>query len=236
MGIFCWANQVSAAPAFAPTDLGTNTRLWLRSGGTRYQDTARTSLVTASAQNVKSWTDSGAVGLHPSENTNPPVEPAGRDGAMYNGARLLVTPALGAFAADFFVGVVFTATTLASGYVRILERGASGAGVYLGTVSGNDLTAFVEGTMSSIVSCSTGAKHWAAITRVGTTAKLYLDSATAVDTWSVAGAAIGDLPTVVGASDGGGGPAFDGKIHEVVVVKSVSAGDITNLLAYLATV
>lgn len=240
-GVARGARSIPETPApvvaFSPTDLGTNLRNNPRKGNTRHQDSARTTLVTASGQPVGGWTDSASVALHPLQSSAGarPLEAAGRDGAVFDGAKFLVTPNLGAFAADFFVGMVLTPATLAAGYVRFLERVGSGGGVYLGTASGLDLVAFVNGTPSTAVAFNAGVKHWIALARIGTTARLYVDSATAAQTWSVSSAAIPDAPTIIGGPDGSGA-LYDGIIHEYVIAKDVTGGDVTNLLAYMATV
>lgn len=225
-----------APPAFLPSDLGANLRLWLEDDAVRYQDAARTSLVTAAGQDIGSWTDSSAGALHPTAaGAARPLEAAGRDGGVFNGTKLLTTPSLGAYAADFFVGMVITPATLAAGYVRFLERVPSGGGVYLGTAgSGSEVVAFVSGAAPPSTAMSTGAKHSIAVERRGTTGRLYLDGAL-VQTWTVPATAVPDAATVIGGPDGAG-PSYDGVIHEVVIAKDVSAGDVTNLLSYLATV
>lgn len=225
-----------APPAFLPSDLGANLRLWLEDDAVRYQDSARTSLVTAAAQSIGSWTDSSAGALHStSAGAARPLEPTARDGGVFNGTKALTTPALGAYAGDFFVGMVLTPATLSAGFVRFFERVAGGGGVYLGTAgSGNELVAYVNGSASPSTAMSAGAKHSIALTRLGTTAQLHLDGAL-VQTWTVSATAVPDAATVIGGPDGAG-PSYDGVTHEVVIAKDVSAGDVTNLLSYLATV
>lgn len=228
----------AAAPPFSPTDLGTDLRLWIRKGGTRYQDSARTTLVTASAQPVGSWTDASSSAQHPSTSgSGRPLEVAARDGANFDGADdALTTPALGAFGGDFFVGLVLTPDTLSAGYVRFLERVSGGGGVYLGTAgSGNEIIGYVNSTASSSTALSAGAKHYVALERTGTTARIYVDSATAAQTWTVSSAAIPDAATIIGGPDGGG-PYYDGVIHEVVIARNTTAPQVASLLAYLATV
>lgn len=223
--------------AFSPLDLGTNLRLWVKKTGVRYQDSARTSLVTAATQPVGSWTDEAVGAAHISQTTSGarPLEPSGRDGAVFDGTKTLNTPAIGAYAADFFVGMVLTPATLSAGYVRFLERVPSGGGVYLGTAgSGNELIAYVNGSASPSTAMSAGAKHAIALTRIGTTASLYLDGSL-VQTWTVSSAGIADAATIIGGPDGSG-LQYDGVIHEVVIAKDVTGGDVTNLLAHLATV
>lgn len=228
-----------APPPFAPTDVP-GLRCWPRKGGTRYQESTRTTLVTAAGQEIGSWTDASANALHPtSAGAAKPLEPAGRDGADFDGATsLMVTPNLAAYAGDFFVGMVITPTSLPGGFVRFLERVPIGDGVYLGTAgSGNELIAFVCGAMSASVPMSV-AKHAIAVERRGTLGRLYLDGVL-VHTWSVPATAIPDAPTVVGGPDGSGA-LFPGTIHEVVIA-TLSAGatgatEVTNLLSYLATV
>lgn len=222
--------------AFLPTDLGTNLRLWVKKDGTRYQDSARTSLVTAATQPVGSWTDESTSAYHIFQATSGtrPLERAGRDGAVFDGSKVMTTPALTAFGGDFYVGLVLTPATLAAGYVRFIEREGSGAGIYIGTAGGSDVVAFVNGAASPSTALSAGAKHSLALTRVGTTAKLYVDGALA-QTWTVSATAVPDLATQIGGPDGSG-PPFDGVIHEVVIAKDVTGGDVTNLLAHQATV
>lgn len=241
-GVARGARSIPETPApvvaFSPTDLGTNLRNNPRKGNTRHQDSARTTLVTASGQPIGGWTDSASVALHPLQTNGAgrPLEPAGRDGAVFDGSKALVTPNLGAFAADFFVGMVLTPATLAAGYVRFLERVANGAGVYLGTAgSGSEVVAFIGGNPSTPVPFTAGVKGWIALTRLGATARLYVNSSTAAQTWTVPSGAIPDAPTIIGGPDGSG-PLYDGIIHEYVIAKDVSAGDVTNLLAYMATV
>ena len=222
--------------AFSPLDLGTNLRLWIKKAGVRYQDSARTTLVTAATQPVGSWTDESTSAYHVFQVTSGarPLEPAARDGATFDGADDgLVTPSIAAYAGDFFVGMVLTPTSLPGGYMRFLERVPSGGGVYLGTAGVDQLIAFVSGAMSTAVAMSV-AKHAIAVERRGTTGRLYLDGVL-VDTWTVPATAIPDAPTVIGGPDGGG-PYFPGTIHEVVIAKDVTGGDVTNLLAHLATV
>lgn len=237
--IFRWAAEARpTAAAFSPTDLGANLRYWTTDAAVRYQDSARTSLVTAAAQSIGSWTDASGLSNHgTSSSTARPLEPAGRDGATFDGANdTITTPALAAYAGDFFVGLVLTPTSLAAGFVRFLERVSGGGGVYIGTGGSSDaVLAFVAGASSAAIAMSTGAKHYVALERTGTTGKLYVDSATAGATWTVPSSAIADAATVIGGPDGAG-PYYDGVIHEVVVAKDTSGGDIANLLAYLATV
>lgn len=231
------AKNIFSTP-FLPSDLGANLRLWTREGNTRYQDSARTTLVTASTQPVGSWTDSSASLAHIFQATGAarPLENTARDGVVFNGAKVMTTPNLGAFAGDFFVGMVLTPTTLAAGYVRFLEREPSGAGVYLGTAGvGNEVVGFIYGAPSSATSLSTGAKHYIGLERIGTTGKLYVNSSTASQTWTVPATSIPDGATQIGATDGGAA-MYDGNIHEIIIAKDVTAGNVTNLLTYLATV
>ena len=237
--IFRWAAEARpTAAAFTPTDLGANLRYWTTDAAVRYQDSARTSLVTAAAQSIGSWTDASGLSNHgTSSSTARPLEPAGRDGATFDGADdIITTPSLAAYAGDFFVGMVLTPTTLPSGYARFLERVTGGGGVYLGTgASANAIVAFISGATSAGIAATAGVKHYVGLERTGTTGRLYVDSATAGATWTVPATAVPDAATIIGGPDGAG-PYLTGTIHEVVIAKDTTGGDIANLLAYLATV
>lgn len=219
--------------AWLPSSL-TGLRAWYRKGGTRYQDDARSTLVTASGQPVASWTDSSGGNRHTLKYVDGarPLELAARDGVDF-ATSAIQTPSLAAYAGDFLVGVVVTPDTLAAGYARILERGASGSGVFLGSNVTNTVLAFVAGTASSSVACAAGSRHAIIVERSGTTARLYVDSATAGATWTVSGSAIADGATWLGAADGGAASYYDGKLHEVVIAKDHGAGDVAALMTYL---
>lgn len=231
------AKNIFNAP-FLPSDLGANLRLWTREGGVRYQDSARTTLVTAATNPIGSWTDNSSNAYHIFQATAGarPVENTAMDGATFNGLKIMTTPSLGAYAGDFFIGMVITPTTLAAGYVRFLERVASGGGVYLGTNGvANGIVAFINGTACPSTPLTPGVKHYIGLERIGTTAKLYIDSTTAIQTWTVTATAIPDAATQIGGPDGGGA-MYDGDMHEIIIAKDVTAGNVTSLLVYLATV
>lgn len=228
-----------APPVFSPGDLGSRLRLWLpKTVSYRYQDTAMTSPVGSSGQAIAAWKDASVNGnnaLQASSGARA-VEPAGFNGATFDGSNdFLSTPSLAAYGGDLFIGMVLTPTTLPGGFIRFLEKGATGSGVYIGTSSADNFVGFISGASSSAVAMTAGVKSYIGLERRGTTGYLYLNSATPVHTWTVSSSAISDGTTYIGCADGGG-QYYNGTIHEVVIAASQTSGESGDLLTYLASV
>lgn len=238
-------SQAVSVTAWNPGYLGaTKLRFWTRPESSKFQDAARTTAANTAADPVASSTDESGNGFHAQQTVgaNRPTFRAG-GGLSLSGSQWLVTAALGAWAADYVVGVVCKSTS-SSSYERITETDYSvgHALTMLNDASGYSKSAIYDpGSpygMSNATSLGTSA-HTLFDSRVGSAHEYQVDGGTPASR-TLSGAQLGALNNgsfyigTLAASPGLGGYSMVGDIHEVFVVAAPSATDILLLKGYMA--
>lgn len=234
-----------SAAAFVPSDLGSSKlRFWHRPESTKYQDSGRTTLASSTSDPIGSATDESGNGFHAQQTVsgNRPTRRA-NGGIDFSGSQWLVAPALGAWAADYVVIAVVRSTSSAS-YERITETDYSlgHALTMLNDGSGQSKSAAYDPSppygMVNTTAINSGI-HTLFDSRVGTTHEYQIDGGTPASR-TLTGPQTGALNNgsfyigTLAANPGLGGFSMVGDGHEYIVVAAPSAGDITNLKAYLA--
>ena len=228
------------ARTFRPSDLGsTKLRFWIRPESLMWTTSGGTTVAVATDPIGKVFDESGngldvtqpTSGKRPTRRTN--------GGIALSGDQWLVGVALGAWAADYCVGVVCKSTS-SSSYERITEVDYSvgHAITMLNDASGQSKAAVADsGAPYGLINTTSLGSSIRTLfdSRVGTTHAYSVDGGTAV-TATVTGAALNNGAFYLAALPSAPGTPYSmvGDLHEVFVVASPTADDLANLKAYLA--
>lgn len=230
----------TSLPPFSPGDYASSKlRLWLRPESAKWQTSARSTAETGTGV-IGAWDDDSGNGFHalqatfgsrPSRKTN--------GGVAFNGSVTMQTnSALGAWTGDYAVLSVFHMTTTpAANNPRMVEINSStGYSLTQSLTAGYVISNGGEGSPSfgQTLAASIGSIHTCLDYRMGTVHGTSIDGVAAT-TNTVTSAALTDTALNLAYSVGFPGNVFTGNLHEIVVVKSPTSGDLLDLASYLSS-